>query len=65
MKAGKCLWQLNQSVEAINWLNRAIKADAKLIEAYVLQPDYYSQRYNYQTALQVLNKASRIFPNNS
>lgn len=64
-KAAKCLWQLNQSSEAINWLNRAIKADKKMTEAYVMQADYYTQRYNYQAALQVLNRASALFPNNN
>ena len=64
-KAAKCLWQLNQSAEAINWLNRAIKADPHLTEPYVVQADYYSQRYNYPMALQVLNRASQIFSNNN
>lgn len=62
-KAAKCLWQLNQSVEAINWLNKAMKSDAKLIEAYTMQADYYSQRYDYQSALKVLNRAASLFPN--
>lgn len=64
MKAGKCLWQLSQGTEAINWLNKAISADKKLTPAYVLQADYYSQRYNYFSATQILNKAAQLFPNN-
>lgn len=64
LKAAKCLWQLSQGSEAISWLNRAIKADSKLAQAYVLQADYYSDRYDYYAATQVLNKAARIFPNN-
>lgn len=63
-KAAKCLWQLNQSQEALNWLTKAINADRKLVSAYVLQADYYTQRYNYSNAIQVLNRASQIFPNN-
>jgi tetratricopeptide (TPR) repeat protein len=64
-KAAKCLWQLNQSSEAINWLAKAIKADPRLTEAYTMMSDYYSQRYNYQSALQTLNRAAMLFPNNN
>ncbi len=64
MKAAKCLWILSQGDEAINWLNKAIKADSKLTTAYVLQADYLSQRYNFIQATQILNKAARIFQNN-
>ena len=64
MKAAQCLWKLNQSNEAIQWLNKAIKADGKLVGAYVLQADYFSERSNYVPAMQILNKASQKFPNN-
>lgn len=64
MKAAKCLWQLNQSFEAIEWLSKAIKADPKLIAAYVLQADYFSQRYDFDAASQALASAARIAPNN-
>lgn len=64
LKAAKCLWQLNQAQEAISWLNKAIKADSKLAQAYVLQADYFSDRYDYYSATQILNKASKLFSNN-
>lgn len=64
MKAAKCLWQLSQSKEAIDWLDKAIKADPKLVMAYVLQADYYSARYSYAQAAQVLSRAANRFPNN-
>jgi tetratricopeptide (TPR) repeat protein len=64
MKAAKCLWQLNQSAEAIDWLNKARRADPKLVAAYTLQADYYSARYDSMAATQILNEASRRFPNN-
>lgn len=64
MKAAKALWQLNQSFEAIDWLNKAIKAEPKLVSAYVLQADYMSQRYDFVGALQILTNAMRIAPNN-
>ena len=34
MKAGKCLWQLNQTSDAIDWMNKAIRSDPQLISAY-------------------------------
>ncbi len=64
MKAAKALWQLNQSFEAIEWLNKAIKAEPKLVSAYVLQADYLSQRFDFIGALQVLTNATRLAPNN-
>lgn len=64
LKAAKCLWTLNQSFEAIDWLNKAIKAEPKLISAYVLQADYMTQRYDFTGALQVLTSAIRMAPNN-
>lgn len=64
MKAAKSLWNLNQSFEAIEWLNKAIKAEPKLVSAYVLQADYMSQRFDFNNAIQVLTNATRIAPNN-
>lgn len=64
MKAAKNLWQLNQSFEAIEWLNKAIKAEPKLVSAYVLQADYMSQRFDFLGALQALTSATRIAANN-
>lgn len=64
MKASECLWQLSLSFEAISWLENAIKADPKLIDAYVLMADFYSQRYNFTAAGQILNKANTQSPNN-
>lgn len=62
MKAAECLWRLSLSTEAIDWLNKAVRADPKLIEAYVTLADYYSQRYNFAAAAQVLQAAQQIAP---
>ena len=62
MKAAKCLWRLSFSLEAIDWLNKAILADPNLIEAYIYLADYYSQRYNYLAAMQSLSKAQEKVP---
>lgn len=64
MKAGKCLWQLNQSYEAVEWLNKAVKADPKLVSAYVQKADYLSQRFDFAGAAQALSNAARAVPNN-
>jgi len=64
VKAAKCLWQLNQSFEAIEWLTKATKAEPNLITAYVLLADYMSQRYNFTGAANALTNAARISPNN-
>ncbi len=62
LKAARCLWQLSLSTEAVDWLNKAIRSDSKLLEAYVLMADYQSQRYNFQAAGRVLETAYRVNP---
>lgn len=62
LKAAQCLWKLSFSTEAIEWLNRAIKADPNLIESYVTLADYYAQRYNFLAAERVLETAKRQNP---
>src|SRR3989344_470093 len=64
IKAAKSLWVLNQSREAINWLNKAIAADPKQLSAYVLKADYESQLYNFVEAAKTLLSASRKSPQN-
>ncbi|MGE4132271.1 MAG: tetratricopeptide repeat protein [Bdellovibrionales bacterium] len=62
MKAGKCLWKLSLSTEALEWLNQAIKSDPKLTDAYVTLADYYSQRFNFRQAAKILQNARAINP---
>ncbi len=62
IKAGKALWQLNQSAEAIEWMKKAIKADPKITTAYVMLADYYSQRFDYLSAVRTLQKIQQIAP---
>ena len=62
MRAAQCLWKLSFSTEAIDWLDRAIKSDPKLIEAYVTMADYYTQRYNFLAGSKILESARRINP---
>lgn len=61
-KAAKGLWLLNQSREAINWLEKSIKADPKLVSSYALKADYESQRYEFVAAGRTLMTANRLFP---
>lgn len=61
-KAGRCLWDLSFSIEAIEWLKKAIKADPYLIDAYVLMADYYSQRYEFVAAARTLGAAQAANP---
>lgn len=62
LKAGQCLWQLSFSREAIDWLNRAIKSDSKMIDAYVLLADYFTQRYDFLSAARILAQAQHVAP---
>jgi tetratricopeptide (TPR) repeat protein len=62
LKAAKCLWKLNQSGEAIEWLKKAIQAEPQLTAAYVELADYYARRYDFQSAMQALYKIKTIQP---
>jgi tetratricopeptide (TPR) repeat protein len=62
MKAGKCLWQLNQTFDSIEWLNKAIRSDPKLIEAYVLEADFVSRRFDFAKAYEILTRAKQVAP---
>jgi tetratricopeptide (TPR) repeat protein len=62
LKAAQCLWKLSFSTEAIDWLNRAIKADPSLMEAYVTMADYQAQRYNFLAATRILETAKHVNP---
>ena len=64
MKAAKCFWKLSFSTEAFEWLNKAVRADSKLIDAYVLMADYYTQRYNFLAASKILSQAQQVAPKN-
>jgi tetratricopeptide (TPR) repeat protein len=59
-KAAKSLWSLNQTREAIEWLNKALKSDRKFIAALILQADYYSQLYDFEKATLKLAEAKKI-----
>ncbi len=62
LKAAQCLWKLSFSTEAIEWLNRAIRADPKLMEAYATMADYQAQRFNFLAAGRILEAARRMNP---
>lgn len=64
LKAAKSLWALNQSKEAINWLDKALKADPTFVQAAILKADYESQRYNFAEASTTLINISRKAPQN-
>lgn len=63
-KAAQCFWHLNQPGEAFSWLDRAIKADPKYIEAYVKKAEYHIEHYSYRSADRVLKRALKLAPRN-
>ena len=62
LKAGKCLWQLSLSSEAISWIHKALQADPKLAMAYYVLADYQTQRYQFAAAAQLLQRGSQQVP---
>lgn len=61
-KAAQCLWKMSFSTEAMDWLNRAIKADPNLMEAYVTLAEYQAERFNFLAATRVLDAARHVNP---
>ncbi|MEQ1721561.1 MAG: tetratricopeptide repeat protein [Pseudobdellovibrio sp.] len=60
-KAGRCLWKINQTRDAISWLDKSIGADSNMLQAYVLKADYESQKFNFSNAARTLQMASKKF----
>jgi tetratricopeptide (TPR) repeat protein len=57
VKAAKCLWKISQSIEAIDYLKKAIINSPKYYPAYTMLADYYSQRFDFIVANRILNQA--------
>lgn len=63
-KAALCVWKLSRTKEVVEWLNKAIKADPKYVEAYVKKAEYYAEKYDFQSSIRVLKRAVKINPKN-
>lgn len=63
LKSGRSLWKLNFPTDAIEWVKKAIVADAKNLEAYILLADYYTARYDFVSAARILSQAQKVLPN--
>ena len=63
VRMAKCFWKQGMSGEAIQWLKRATAADPKMMEAYFLLVDYFSMRYLFNEAAEVLKAAHKKSPN--
>lgn len=64
LKTAKAYWGLNQPVEGLQWAQKAVQVDRHMAAAYALAADYYSQRYDYNSALDVLQAGIKENPNN-
>ena len=63
-KAASCLWKISQAKEAIEWLDKALAVDPKYVEAYVKKSEFFAERYDFQAASRVLQRAIQIAPKN-
>lgn len=57
VKAARCLYKLNQVFQAFEILKSAIKDNPDYFPAYTLLADYYSQKFDFNSAMGVLNQA--------
>lgn len=64
MLAARSLWELNQSLDAIEWMKKAIAADPSLIQAHIDLADYFAQRYDFASAYQTLQSIQKKDPQN-
>lgn len=60
LKIGEALWQLNQTKASLDWIKKAVATDPKMLEGYITLADYLSQRYYFDSATGVLQKALRL-----
>ncbi len=60
LKAAKSLWRISQVRDAMTWLDKAIRANPDLIEAYVTKAEYYTERFDFYAAATVLKRAQQI-----
>jgi tetratricopeptide (TPR) repeat protein len=60
MKAAKALWKVGQTQDAMDWLDKAIKANPTLVEPYVTKAEYYTEKYDYFAAATMLKKAQGL-----
>src|SRR5205085_42404 len=64
LKAAQSLWRLNDSVEAIDWVQKAIKSNPAYVEAYTQLAEYYIHRYDFAAASTILEKAQKLASKN-
>lgn len=57
VKAARCLYKINQILQAFEYLKAAIKNNPEYFPAYTLLADYYSQKFDFSSAMGVLNQA--------
>lgn len=62
VKAAHCMWTQGFSKEAMDWLNKGIRADPSYVEAYAVLADYYSQRFDFIAAARTLAAGQRAAP---
>ncbi|MCB0371028.1 MAG: tetratricopeptide repeat protein, partial [Bdellovibrionales bacterium] len=64
LKAGEALWSLGQGLEAIDWINKAIKVNPRDIKAYLKKAEFLSQRYDFSEAERTLFQADYLSRSN-
>ncbi|OQW47807.1 MAG: hypothetical protein A4S09_14750 [Proteobacteria bacterium SG_bin7] len=63
MKAAKALWKAGQTQDAMDWLDKAIRANPSLVEPYVIKAEYFTEKYDYFAAATMLKKAQSVNKN--
>lgn len=64
LKASEALWNLGQGLEAIDWVNKAIKADPKNVKAYLKKSEFLIQRYDFNESEKTLFQADYLSKGN-
>lgn len=58
--AAESLWKLGQSLEAISWIEKAIKVDQRNVKAYIKKAEFLADRFDFQEAEKVLMQADYV-----
>ncbi len=60
LTAGESLWSLGQSIEAVAWIEKAIKADPRNIKAYIKKAEFLADRFDFIESEKVLMHADYV-----
>ncbi len=64
LKASEALWNLGQGLEAVDWVNKSIKADTANVKSYLKKAEFLSHAFDFSEAEKTLIQADYLSKGN-